>query len=290
MLSRLNRLAGLLRTDTDELIKNITRSVSSFGFDSVDLTRLRQNLEPKPSFQELYGLPLTNVLERLVVTEDNSSKRKATLDMLVSPVLDIQQSYLMGSDEGCPCVVYQEFKVDGLNLDVFWQALDQVVLNEPMCHALIKNGTQQTIKPHSDWQSISHFVADVENFASYRETTLNEFQHNGNYWQVAVARSGLELRLLLIVNMLFMDATSVVELCNRVARCYQELLAGRTIEVKIEPPTFLEFAKVRTKRQPSEDVITQWKGRLAAFRKLHSYLAVNMMIKVQHHLRGYRVS
>ncbi|PTV59197.1 hybrid non-ribosomal peptide synthetase/type I polyketide synthase [Acinetobacter seifertii] len=267
MLSRLNRLAGLLRTDTDELIKNITRSVSSFGFDSVDLTRLRQNLEPKPSFQELYGLPLTNVLERLVVTEDYSSKREATLDMPVSPVLDIQQSYLMGSDEGCPCVVFQEFKVDGLNLDVFWQALDQVVLNEPMCHALIKNGTQQTIKPHSDWQSISHFVADVENFASYREMTLNEFQHNGNYWQVAVARSGLELRLFLIVNMLFMDATSVVELCNRVARCYQELLAGRTIEVKIEPPTFLEFAKVRTKRQPPEDVITQWKGRLASFPK-----------------------
>src|SRR5690554_2400780 len=235
MLSRLNRLAVLLRTDTDELVKNITRLVSSFGFDSVDLARLRQNLEPKPSFQELYGLPLKNVLERLIIIEDDSSKAEATSDVLISPVLDIQQSYLMGSDEGCPCVVYQEFKVDGLNLDVFWQALDQVVLNEPMCHAAIEGGTQQTVKPRSDWQSVSHLVADVENFAVYRETILNEFHRNGNYWYVAVARSGSEVRLVLIVNMLFMDATSVVELCNRVSRCYQERLAGRTIEVQVEP-------------------------------------------------------
>ncbi|EGQ9933738.1 hybrid non-ribosomal peptide synthetase/type I polyketide synthase [Vibrio vulnificus] len=267
MLSRLNRLAVLLRTDTDELVKNITRLVSSFGFDSVDLARLRQNLEPKPSFQELYGLPLKNVLERLIIIEDDSSKAEATSDVLISPVLDIQQSYLMGSDEGCPCVVYQEFKVDGLNLDVFWQALDQVVLNEPMCHAAIEGGTQQTVKPRSDWQSVSHLVADVENFAVYRETILNEFHRNGNYWYVAVARSGSEVRLLLIVNMLFMDATSVVELCNRVSRCYQERLAGRTSEVQVEPATFLEFAKIRTKRQPSDDVIAQWQERLASFPK-----------------------
>lgn len=267
MLSRISRLVDLLRIDTNELMKNSTRSISSFGFDSVDLVRLRQNLEPKPSFQELYGSSIQTVLERLTVTEAEASRAEPTLDESISPLLDIQQSYLMGSDEGCPCVVYQEFKVDGLNIDVFWQALDHVILNEPMCHATIKGGTQQTVKPRSQWLTVPHLVAEVENFTTHRETILSEFHRKGDYWQVAAARNGAELRLLLIVNMLFMDATSVVELCNRVSSSYQDRLAGRTIAAKLESATFLEFAREKTKRQRSEAVTKHWQERLAAFPK-----------------------
>lgn len=267
MNNQIRKLAKITHLDESYVYESIDKLVSSLGLESVDLARLRSSLTPTPSFQQLLGTPLREVLASMQ-NEAQGEPVLSYIDAIQSPVLDIQQSYLIGENEGCPCVVYSEFNISGLELKSFWNALDSIVKNEPMLHAQIQDETRQGIPSIEQWSSVVHKVYNVSNFEKHRNKLLDQFHSQKNrYWDISISQVDNTMRLHLIINMLFMDATSVVTLCNRMTSAYKCSLEGRNIETSLKKPLFLQYVQEKFEHYPSEKTIALWRERVADYPK-----------------------
>lgn len=68
----------------------------------------------------------------------------------------MQESYVIGAMQECPCQIYTEIDVSGLEVEFFKQALRAVTANHPMLHARIVNNSHQEIRDKSEYYQNMH--------------------------------------------------------------------------------------------------------------------------------------
>ena len=187
----------------------------------------------------MYGLSIAQVAERLseakkeshLSHQRESQGENAKQVFILTPM---QESYLFGANQGCPCQVYTELDVNGLDIEVFEQAVNFVIDRHPMLHAYIVNGTMQRISPKGERRDSIHFhVNEVSDFTLRRKECMDAFQSKPDLnWDIQLTQIDAKtVRIHLLLDMLFIDATSAVQVIREVAKCYRSLLLEGEVDV-----------------------------------------------------------
>ncbi|WIG71103.1 amino acid adenylation domain-containing protein (plasmid) [Photobacterium damselae] len=221
--------------------------VISLGINSIDMGKLRSLMKTKPSFQKLYGMKLSEVLEDLNLEALRDLKAESsvgTADIDSASLTPMQESYLFGAQQGVPCIVYSEFELENVNLSNLFDAIDTVIAQEPMLHAYIHDETRQSILTREHWRAINRSVEKVDDYQEYRENLLDELKRAENrYWELCITNNGSANVLHVAIDMLFMDAASVMLLAGAISDNYNSLLAGETLPASTPlSPSFFDYA------------------------------------------------
>src|SRR3954467_10396628 len=104
-------LASLLGFSLSELKCQSDTLLRNLGIDSLTATRVRGAIVPMPSYQVLYGLTVAQVADRLSASknqEPSVSHQTSQQHSGYSPfaLTPMQESYVIGASQGCPCQVY----------------------------------------------------------------------------------------------------------------------------------------------------------------------------------------
>ncbi|EOV0035591.1 amino acid adenylation domain-containing protein, partial [Vibrio parahaemolyticus] len=221
--------------------------IISLGINSIDMGKLRSLMKTKPSFQKLYGMKLSEVIEDLNIEALRALEAETsvgTADIDSASLTPMQESYLFGAQQGVPCIVYSEFELENVNLSNLFDAIDTVIAQEPMLHAYIHDETRQSILPREQWRTISRSVEKVDDYQKYRANLLDELkQAEDRHWEVCITSNGTSNVLHVAIDMLFMDAASVMLLAGAISDNYNSLLAGETLPEPIPlSPSFFGYA------------------------------------------------
>lgn len=267
--SPLDSLSSILKMTLSELEQKRHTLIGGLGLDSLDVTQLRSCLSPKPSYQTLYGLTIAELADKIAANKIEApqgsplSTEKAELQTAF-PLTPMQESYLIGANQGCPCQVYTEFDAEDLDLAIFRQAISLVVDTTPMLHAYIVNGTQQSIQPAHAQREISSLAVE-DNCARVRQECLAAAKQNPNwYWDIRLSRvDNKTVRIHLLVDMLFVDASSVVQICQDISSHYRSLRQhGVPANIAQSPRLFSDYCRQISQRRPSSDTLSYWQNRI----------------------------
>lgn len=265
----LSILASLIGISLQDLELQSANLMGSLGMDSLTATRVRAALIPQPSYQILYGLTVSEVATMLCDISVNqnilekSETEKCSIPFRLTPM---QESYLMGANQGCPCQVYSEFDIENLNIDVFQQAVQFIVNRHPMLHATIVNDLQQAVHSPQGRQGVYFEPLEVDNLDQRRQECMGIFQTNPDlHWDIQFTKlSKNKVRLHLLLNMLFIDATSAMILCHEVASVYRAFLKGN----HYSPPAnyqleFWDYCNQLESKQISPSSLNYWEERFS---------------------------
>ncbi|WP_038200553.1 hybrid non-ribosomal peptide synthetase/type I polyketide synthase, partial [Vibrio nigripulchritudo] len=242
----ISKIIEIIGIDPDVWNKYSGKMLMSIGLDSVDVAKLRAIIQPKPSFQKLYGMRLSDIADMVVDTtasEQPNGEQKHGGSVALTPM---QESYLYGDKQGTPCIVYSEFSLKNVDINTLISSIDHVILQEPMLHACIHNDTSQTIKPEHERQGISgKKIEDIVDYGEFRRSLMdNLISSEDRHWEVCLTKGSQGLTLHVAIDMLFMDAASAVLLAKRVAKTYEDLLGGSSLNLTpTEPPIFFDYAQ-----------------------------------------------
>lgn len=207
--------------------------LGNLGMDSLTATRVRGALSPMPSYQVLYGLTVAQAASAIPTLEEASSSFLGTEDAVPGgdgafELTPMQVSYVIGASQDCPCQVYSEFDIENLDVACFELAVRRAVAQHPMLHAVIVDGTRQRVLPKSKRRepvvSKARAVASLE---QRRRECMTAFRSRPNlHWDIQLSRlDERTVRVHLLLDMLFMDATSAMLLCREVAGYYRDLVS-----------------------------------------------------------------
>ncbi|WP_342379791.1 amino acid adenylation domain-containing protein [Myxococcus stipitatus] len=264
-------LASLMGLEPTELERKAEVLLGNLGMDSLTATRVRGSLVPMPSYQVLYGLTVTQAAALLPPLEPSTSHdgaRGAEGSDGTFELTPMQVSYVIGASQDCPCQVYSEFDIEDLDLACFQQAVRQVVARHPMLHAAIVEGTRQRVLPEAERREPLKLEAlSVADLGQRRQECMTAFSARpGLHWDLQLTRlDARTVRVHLLLDMLFMDATSAMVLCREVSGHYARL---RREGVSPVPETtelaFREYCDQLGTKQPSEASREYWTARLDA--------------------------
>nr|MCH9716978.1 amino acid adenylation domain-containing protein [Gammaproteobacteria bacterium] len=263
-------LASLLDLPLSAIECQADSLLGNLGVDSLTMTRVRGALTPMPSYQSLYGLSITEVAEKLSTSDnhDRSNHLEKTQHHDEHDTFDLtpmQESYVIGASQECPCQVYTEFDVESLNIEFFQQAVRLVVKRHPMLHAAIVKGTQQMIFSEINRQKPVHFeVIQAADLDIRRQECLSLFKTQPDlYWDIQLTRLNTNtVRIHLLLDMLFIDATSAWSLAREVTEHYRSLLLqGIPVTMSNSRLEFRDYCNQLGIRQASDASIKYWKER-----------------------------
>lgn len=189
-ISPIDVLAQVLDIPLSELVKMASTLFGMLGIDSLTATRVRGMLKPAPSYQELYGLTVGQVIERLgasfYATDDDAAGQRRERDDSdsIAPLTPMQESYILGAERDCSCQVYSEFDVESLDVDAFKRAVTSVIDDEPMLHAVIVNGNQQKlIDRYAKRHEFSFPIDNVTDLDLRRSECISAVKHTDEvFW------------------------------------------------------------------------------------------------------------
>jgi hypothetical protein len=255
--------AGSLEREADSLLGNL-------GMDSLTATRLRGALDPMPSYQVLYGLTVAQAAARLAESGPTqaptmpaaAATATAAATFILTPM---QESYVIGASQDCPCQVYSEFDVIGLDITCFEQAVRLTAAAHPMLHARIVNGTQQMVADASQWRApLQASVAEAVDLEQRRRQCMGAFQSQPDlHWDIHLTRlDAATVRIHLLLDMLFIDATSAMLLCRQVTAHYLNLRKQGIAQLPIATgPAFRDYCDYLAHKQPSQASLDYWNER-----------------------------
>lgn len=270
--AKIQNLATILNLPIQILKKNINQLFGNLGVSSLVVSQLRDILSPKPSYQELYGLTITQIIERLPLPETkksicrSQSTSQKVSDLQPFPLTPMQESYVLGSSQGCPCQVYTEFDSENIDIELFKEAVKLIVNQHSMLHAIIFNNTFQKILPENEWNDESNIDFDLKlRPKKQREVCLNYFKsHPNSHWRIALSKiSPKFVRIHLLLDMLFIDATSTLTLVREVANYYNSLHSGQKSFVPVNPKLhFQNYCTQRASRVASPSSTNYWNNKI----------------------------
>ncbi|RYZ47136.1 MAG: amino acid adenylation domain-containing protein, partial [Myxococcaceae bacterium] len=277
-LSPVEVLASLLGTSPSELERQSGVLLGNLGMDSLTATRVRGAFVPMPSYQVLYGLTVAQAaasLRQAAVDAANAGDAPArgadgdaTAPHGAFALTPMQVSYVIGASEDCPCQVYSEFDVEDLDVACFEQAVREVVARHPMLHAVIVDGTRQRVLSEAERRAPLRLDAlAVEDLEQRRRECMTVLQSQPDlHWDLRVSRLGEHtVRIHLLLDMLFIDATSAMLLCREVAGHYGRLRQGGAPRDPVEAGlSFRDHCHQLGTRQPSPASVEYWASRFEA--------------------------
>ncbi|WP_233587255.1 non-ribosomal peptide synthetase/type I polyketide synthase [Corallococcus sp. CA049B] len=266
-------LASLMGVAPAELERKSGVLLGNLGMDSLTATRVRGSLSPMPSYQVLYGLTVAQAaaliprLEESVSSNLRNENRPSGADETFE-LTPMQVSYVIGASQDCPCQVYSEFDITDLDVACFQEAVRRVVARHPMLHAVIVEGTRQRVLPEPERREPVRLEAlPVVDLEQRRQECMTAFRSRTNlHWDLQLSRvDARTVRVHLLLDMLFMDATSAMILCREVARRYAALLRQDVSSVA-EPDAlaFRDYCDQLGTKQVSAASLDYWTARLDA--------------------------
>ena len=271
-ISPIDMLAQVLEIPLYELTKMASTLFGVLGVDSLTATRVRGMLQPMPTYQELYGLTVGQVIERMRVSFDEAASdaavrhrgREVSDEMaLLTPM---QESYILGAEQDCSCQVYSEFDVENLDVDAFKRAVTSVIDDEPMLHAVIVNGNQQKlVDRHAKRHEFSLPIDNVTDLELRRSECINAVKYTDEvFWGIQLTQiSAKATRIHIMLDMLFIDATSAMILCQRVIERYNASIGGvEFIATELPPLRFFDYCNAGANGDISQDALAYWEEKV----------------------------
>jgi|GEM_PF-2677171 len=272
-------LARLTNVPVEELKIVSNTLLSTLGLDSIVLSTIRGKLYPTPTFQVMQGMTISQIVERMDKgneyvlrhnrpTEVEHKKKELKTKYPLSPM---QESYLFGMNNNCPCIVYSEIDITDLQIDVFKKALVKIINNEPLLNTRIIDEIFQCveIKNEIDSTYFGQETETVNDLEARRVECSNTLKRDYNkYWDVQFTKIDTQTtRLHISVNMLFVDATSLMILYKRVVDEYNNILEGSTSNIKDNnrKPMFFEYCETIRQVEPSVSSIDYWNNLKSNF-------------------------
>ncbi|REF43107.1 amino acid adenylation domain-containing protein [Serratia ficaria] len=268
--SPIDMLAQVLETPLTELSKSTSTLFGVLGVDSLTATRVRGMLKPAPSYQELYGLTVGQIIERmgasLCEADNDAADRKHNGSDEMAPLTPMQGSYILGAEQGCSCQVYSEFDVEGLDVDAFKRAVTSVIDDEPMLHAVIVNGNQQKlVDRYEKRHEFSFSVDNVTDLDFRRSECINAVKYTDEvFWGIQLTRISTKVtRIHIILDMLFIDATSAMILCQRVIERYNASIDGiEYIAQELPSLRFFDYCLAERDGDVSSNSLAYWEEKI----------------------------
>ncbi len=226
-----------------------------------------------PSYQVLYGLTVAQAAAAIPRLEEMASsflrnECEASGGDGAFELTPMQVSYVIGASQDCPCQVYSEFDIEELDVACFEQAVRRAVARHPMLHAVIVEGTRQRVLPESERREPVRLealaVADLE---QRRQECMTAFRSRPDlHWDVQLSRlDARTVRVHLLLDMLFMDATSAMILCREVAGHYRDLVRRGSTPAPSGPGlAFRDYCDQLGTKQISAASLDYWTARLDA--------------------------
>ncbi len=268
--SKIELLASYIGHSPKELERLSHKLFGTLGLDSLTLTRVRGFLEPKPTYQILSGLTIKQVAERISVTEENKTFIGPDIlekdsEFNAFPLTPMQESYVIGAMQECPCQIYTEIDVSGLEVEFFKQALRAVTANHPMLHARIVNNSHQEIRDKSEYYQNMHLeISESTDLDKRREECLMRFKSSSDlYWDVQLTRlDSNTVRIHIIIDMVFIDAVSAMQICREVATEYENILTNQPSDNLVTNNlTFQSYCNQLSMKSVSEESLNYWNAR-----------------------------
>ncbi|OKP28234.1 hypothetical protein BST62_20995, partial [Serratia marcescens] len=271
-ISPIDVLAQVLDIPLSELVKMASTLFGMLGIDSLTATRVRGMLKPAPSYQELYGLTVGQVIERLgasfYATDDDAAGQRRERDDSdsIAPLTPMQESYILGAERDCSCQVYSEFDVESLDVDAFKRAVTSVIDDEPMLHAVIVNGNQQKlIDRYAKRHEFSFPIDNVTDLDLRRSECISAVKHTDEvFWGIQLTRISAKMtRIHIMLDMLFIDATSAMILCQRVIERYNASIDGIEFTAQELPPLrFFDYCRAGINGDVSQASLSYWEEKV----------------------------
>jgi amino acid adenylation domain-containing protein len=177
----------------------------------------------------------------------------------------MQVSYVIGASQNCRCQVYSEFDIEGLEVSYFERSIRLAVARHPMLHAVIVEGTRQLVRSDAERGELVRLgLAGAADLDQRRRECLSAFEAQPDlHWQIQLTQlDARTIRIHLLLDMLFMDATSSMVLMHEVAQQYRSLLdEGVPLELPIVERSFRDYCDQLDRRQPSAESVAYWKAR-----------------------------
>jgi hypothetical protein len=271
-ISPIDVLAQVLEIPLSELVKMASTLFGILGVDSLTATRVRGMLKPMPSYQELYGLTVGQVIDRMGVSfyqaddGDAEQRQERGCSDEIAPLTPMQESYILGAEQDCSCQVYSEFDVESLDVDVFKRAVTSVIDDEPMLHAVIVNGNQQKlVDRYAKRHEFSLPVDNITDLDLRRSECINAVKHTKEvFWGIQLTRISAKVtRIHIMLDMLFIDATSAMILCQRVIERYNALIDCIEFTAQELPPLrFFDYCRAGVNGDVSQASLSYWEEKV----------------------------
>ncbi|MFD3221841.1 amino acid adenylation domain-containing protein, partial [Staphylococcus saprophyticus] len=255
------RYFGLLPKD---IVDKGDELLGTLGLDSLTLSHIRGLMEPKPTYQVLSGLTINQILEKINISNGEvKASESRNLESFEFSLTPIQESYFMGALQSKPCQIYTEIDVKEINIDALKKSINKVVKRHPMLRAKIADSGLQTIREDSG--SDIH-IEYYESPNSIRESCIEKLRSNPElYWDIQLSKVDAETtRLHIIIDMIFIDAMSAMQLCKEVSDEYNNMLVGEpTGFYNKSRLNFVDYCESIKERKPSRETMSFWESKLS---------------------------
>ncbi len=266
----LDELALLLGLDRKEILASKGQKLVDLGIDSLQISTLQSWLSPRPSLLNLYNWTVESVLEAGHITRQ---LLPVTADLETSfKLLEMQESYFIGRYESegfVPCQVYSEFDFDYLDIQAFNRSVAHVARKHAMLRAHLVDDHCQQVRSIEEFDSSFKGIpvekrgeADLE---KWRHECMSAFSREPDcFWKIsATLLPDGSTRLHVLLDMIFLDASSTVLVIADLALVYNSITSG--VALRHDTQNSLTFAEYCTAvRSSSASVESQayWRDRI----------------------------
>ncbi|RIZ49293.1 non-ribosomal peptide synthetase, partial [Staphylococcus delphini] len=257
-------VARHLGLSSEDIVNKGEELLGTLGLDSLTLSRIRGLMAPKPTYQVLSGLTINQILEKIDISygKVNVSEPKR-LNSFEFPLTPIQESYYMGILQNKPCQIYTEIDIKEVDVYILKKSINRVVKRHPMLRAKITDSGLQMVREDS---TSDIYITDNENFDSIRESCIEKLRSNPElYWDVQLSKVDAETtRIHIIIDMIFIDAMSAMQLCKEISDEYNNMLVGETTGFYDEfRLNFIDYCESIKKRKTSRETMLFWESKVS---------------------------
>lgn len=157
----------------------------------------------------------------------------------------------------------------GLSVPIFCRALEKIVSTEPMLRAEITDEIFQKVNTDKEVK-VPEIIQEAKDLARRRAECFAILQeHNNRFWDVQFTKiDERTVRVHISVNMLFVDASSLMIIYHKLVAEYNALNIGMDLPTSVNGAwKFLEYCEEIRKVQPKAGSISYWNNRRDLFKE-----------------------
>ncbi len=273
-LGFLKILEETLQLKHDEIQKNMNKKLVDLGIDSLQISILQNFFHPKPSLLLLYNATIDFIVElwktnKLSVKKEALNEEQPNLGPF--KFLEMQESYFIGryiSERIVPCQAYSEFDFNYLDISVLNKAMDSVIRQHPMLRAHIVDGQFQEIRNLEQFREIFseiHIERTNIDCETRRIECMNALKNKPNcFWNIeATVFPNGTTRLHILIDMIFLDASSIFIVIRDLVLTYNNLLdQNLNIYIENNDSSFFEYCSLLSSTSESLESREYWLNRI----------------------------
>ncbi|AQS36929.1 amino acid adenylation enzyme/thioester reductase family protein [Shewanella psychrophila] len=190
------------------------------------------------------------------------------------PLTEVQQAYWIGRQKGfalgeTSSQFFIEFRVQGLDVHRFNQAMDKLIERHDMLRAVVRNHQQQVLRDVPSFSLRCHMFDDLD--CAKADDIRNELSHqvkNPAYWPLfsieAIKDTAHETRLFVSLDNMMLDGLSMQIFLSELETFYQDPLA-QLPELDISFRDYIKHQKdhEHSNKHAQKEGKTYWKNQLA---------------------------